>query len=62
MSPTTRRTAMSPRTKDEAREWVNNAKSFYKASGKRIALAEFTNPNGMFTQDEMYIYARNSST
>ncbi len=51
---------MSPRTKDEAREWVNNAKSFYKASGKRIALAEFTNPNGMFTQDEMYIYVLSS--
>ena len=51
---------MSPRTKDEARDWVNNAKSFYKASGKRIALAEFTNPNGMFTQDEMYIYVLSS--
>lgn len=51
---------MSPRTKDEARDWVNNAKSFYKASGKRIALAEFTNPNGMFTQEEMYIYVLSS--
>jgi cytochrome c len=52
--------SMSPRTRDDAKDWVNNAKSFYKASGKRIALAEFTNPTGMFIQDEMYIYALNS--
>jgi cytochrome c len=52
--------SMSPRTKDDAKDWVNNAKSFYKASGKRIALAEFTNPTGMFIQGEMYIYALNS--
>jgi hypothetical protein len=38
---------------------VNNAKSFYKAAGRRIALAEFTNRNGMFVQDEMYIYVLN---
>jgi len=50
---------MSRRTKDDAKDWVNNAISFYKASGKRIALAEFTNPHGMFIQDEMYIYALN---
>lgn len=50
---------MSARSKDDARDWVSNAISFYKASGKRIALAEFTNPNGMFVQDEMYIYALN---
>ena len=51
---------MGGRTKDDAKDWVNNAISFYKASGKRIALAEFTNPNGMFIQDEMYIYALNA--
>src|SRR5271157_1802241 len=50
---------MSLRTKEDARDWVSNAKSFYKASGKRISLAEFTNPNGMFVQDEMYIYVLN---
>ncbi|MHC1728367.1 MAG: cache domain-containing protein [Syntrophobacteraceae bacterium] len=50
---------MSLKTKDDARDWVNNAISFYRASGKRIALAEFTNPNGMFTQEEMYIYVLN---
>ena len=37
---------MNLRTKDDAKDWVNNAKSFYRAAGKRIALAEFTNPNG----------------
>ncbi len=50
---------MSLRSKDDAQDWVNNAISFYKASGKRIALAEFTNPNGMFCQGEMYIYVLN---
>ncbi len=33
--------------------------AFYKASGKRIALAEYTNPNGQFVKDEMYIYVLN---
>jgi len=50
---------MRGRIRDDAKDWVINAVSFYRASGKRIALAEFTNPNGMFVQDEMYIYALN---
>ena len=50
---------MKGRTKEDAKDWVSNAISFYKASGKRIALAEFTNPNGQFRQDEMYIYVLN---
>ncbi len=47
------------KTKEDAQNWVNNALMFYKAAGKRIALAEFSNPNGTFVQDEMYIYALN---
>ncbi len=47
------------KTKEDAQNWVNNALMFYKAAGKRIALAEFTNPKGSFVQDEMYIYALN---
>ena len=50
---------MNGRTRDDAKDWVYNAVSFYRNTGKRIALAEFTNPNGMFTQGEMYIYALN---
>ncbi len=50
---------MSGRPRDDAMDWVNNAVSFYKATGKRIALAEFSNPQGAFTQGEMYIYALN---
>lgn len=50
---------MSPRSKDEAKLWVEQATAFYKASGKRIALAAFTDPAGMFVKDEMYIYVLN---
>jgi len=50
---------MSEARRELAKDWVDNAISFYKAAGKRIALAEFTNPNGMFVQGEMYIYALN---
>ncbi len=50
---------MSQRVKEDAKNWVEKAVSFYRASGKRIALAEYTNPNGQFVQDEMYIYALN---
>ena len=50
---------MSPRSQNEAEEWVKQAIAFYKASGKRIAFAAFTDPAGMFVQDEMYIYVLN---
>jgi cytochrome c len=50
---------MSQRKVEDAKTWVERAVAFYKASGKRIALAEYTNPNGQFVQDEMYIYALN---
>ena len=38
---------------------IEKAKSFFKNSGKRIAFAEFTNPNGAFVEDEMYIFVLN---
>ena len=50
---------MSNRDEEDAKRWVDKAVDFYKASGKRIALAEYTNPNGQFVQDEMYLYALN---
>jgi len=50
---------MSTRSKDDAKGWVEAAKTFYRNAGKRIALAEFTNPNGQFREGEMYIYALN---
>jgi cytochrome c len=50
---------MSPKLRNEAKDWVEKAITFYKASGKRIALAAFTDPGGMFVKDEMYIYVLN---
>jgi (2Fe-2S) ferredoxin len=47
---------MSPRIQNDAKAWVEKAKSFFKHSGKRIALAEFTNPKGPFVEDELYIF------
>jgi hypothetical protein len=54
-----RRTSMSPRLQIDAKEWVKHAVAFYKSSGKRIALAAFTDPHGMFVQAELYIYVLN---
>ena len=47
---------MLEKSKKEAKSFVANAISFYKSSGKDIALAEFTNPKGPFVQDEMYVF------
>ena len=53
---------MSPRrqimrTRKDAMEWVGMAVDFYKAAGRKVALAEFTNPEGRYVDGEMYIYA-----
>ena len=47
------------RCKSDAVRMIEKAKDFYKNSGKRIAFAEFTNPNGPFVEDEMYVYVLN---
>ncbi|MFZ2445699.1 MAG: cache domain-containing protein [Syntrophobacteraceae bacterium] len=47
------------RSKSDATRWVEKARKFYKSSGKRISFAEFTNPNGAFIEDEMYIFVLN---
>ena len=49
----------SKRNKEDAKRWVKGAITFYRACGKRIALAEYTNPNGPFVQDEMYLFVLN---
>jgi len=50
---------MSKQVEEDAKKWVHKAVHFYNASGKRIALAEYTNPTGQFVQDELYIYVLN---
>ena len=44
------------RTREDAKRWVERARTFMLNSGKRIAFAEFTNPNGAFVEDSMYIF------
>ena len=51
---------MLERSKQKAKEWVAKAIEFYKASGREIALAEFTNPHGPFVQNKMYIFVLDS--
>jgi signal transduction histidine kinase len=51
---------MLEKSKHRAKEWVAKAIEFYKASGKEIALAEFTNTHGPFVQEEMYIFVLDS--
>jgi cytochrome c len=47
---------MFERSQQKAKEWVAKAINFYKNSGKKIALAEFTNPKGPFVQEDLYIF------
>ena len=49
---------MDAKTRELARGWLDEAITFYRRVGKRIALAEFTNPNGMFSfsEDPVYIF------
>ena len=51
---------MSNQDKEKAKRWVKGAIAFYKTSGKRIALAEYSNPKGVFVQEEMYLFVLNS--
>ncbi len=41
---------------NEARRWVDEGITFYRATGKEIALVEFSNPNGRFIKGEQYLY------
>jgi len=43
-------------SQDQAKRWVEDAIAHIKAVGKRIALAEFSNPRGRFVRDQFYIY------
>jgi cytochrome c len=47
---------MTTRQPQKAVDWVEKAKAFYAATGKEIALAEFTNPRGQFIQNAQYIF------
>ncbi len=47
---------MEPNSRIQAQEWVENAKNFYKAVGKKLALAEFSDPEGMFVKGDLYIF------
>ena len=52
---------MDPNSKEQAKRWVEQAIAFYKMSGKRIALAAFTDPSGIFVKDELYIFVMNAA-
>lgn len=42
---------------DDAKHWVDKAIEYVKAYGREPALAEFTNPAGLFVKKGMYIFA-----
>jgi len=46
---------------DEPKRRVDQAIAFYKATGKEIALAEFSNPQGRFGTGEHYVYVLDTS-
>ena len=41
---------------NEPKRWVDEAIAFCRDTGKEIALAEFSNPNGRFAEGEHYVY------
>ena len=43
--------------KENAKNWVKKAISFYEATGKEISLAEFANPRGQFVSNSLYVFA-----
>lgn len=51
--------ALGAGTAKEAKALVNEAVAFYKANGKKKALAEFSNPKGRFVKGNLYIFAYN---
>ena len=51
---------MKANSLNHAQDWVENAKNFYRLTGRELALAEFSNPNGMFSRGEMYIFVLDS--
>ena len=44
------------REQEKIMKWVEKAIDFYKASGKDIALAEFSHPRGQFVKDQRYVF------
>ena len=48
---------MAEKSIDAAKFWVSKAISYYEVQGREKSLAEFSNPEGLFTSDEMYIFA-----
>jgi cytochrome c len=48
---------MSTGQPKEVINWVQKARDFYKAAGKEIAFAEYTNPRGQFNQKQLYVFA-----
>ncbi len=51
--------ALGAGTPEEAKALVEKAIAFYKANGKEKALAEFSNPKGLFVKGDLYIFAYN---
>ncbi len=52
---------MNSKQLEKARGFVDEAKTFCIIAGKRIALAEFSNPHGMFTENDLYLFVLNST-
>jgi cytochrome c len=48
---------MSTRKPQKVIDLVEKAATFYQASGKEIALAEYMNPRGQFALKELYVFA-----
>jgi cytochrome c len=46
---------------DEVKHLVDEAIGFYRITGKEIALAEFSNPQGRFVEGQQYVYVLDSN-
>lgn len=46
---------------DDAKRFVEKAVAFYRANGRAVSLAEFSNPHGRFVKGELYLFVLDST-
>ena len=46
---------------DDAKRFVEKAVAFYRANGRAVSLAEFSNPQGRFVKGELYLFVLDST-
>jgi signal transduction histidine kinase len=51
---------MESGSRNQAKQWIEKAKNFYRSFGKNLALVEFSASDGMFVKSDLYIFVLDS--